>query len=231
MTDASAPIRIAMLIYPGFTTLDLVGPQQVLSALPDTTVHLVAKTADPVTTDSGITIAPDRSFADCEPQYDLLFIPGGRGTEIMVRDDATLAFVRTIATNARYLTSVCTGSLILAAAGLLDGYRAASHWAFREFLAAYGAIPDDRRVVVDRDRMTGGGVTAGIDFALQLAAVLTDEKFARTLQLVLEYDPAPPFDCGTPERADKATLDAAIARLEAGVGAMRRVAGERVAMH
>lgn len=230
MTATSAPTRIAMLIYPKFTTLDLVGPQQVLSALPNTTVHLVAKTRDPVTTDSHVTIVPDRSFADCEPEYDLLFIPGGQGTSVMVRDDDTLAFARRVATNATYLTSVCTGSLILGAAGLLDGYRAASHWAFREFLSAYGAIPDDRRVVVDRDRMTGGGVTAGIDFALHLAAVLTDEKFARTMQLVLEYDPAPPFDCGTPERADAATLEAAVARLAPGVGAMRQVTAEHTAM-
>jgi len=229
MTAHNAPTRIAMLLYPRFTTLDLVGPQQVLSVLPNTIVHLVAKTRDPVTTDSHVTIVPDRDFADCEPEYDVVFIPGGHGTSVMVQDDETLDFVRTVAGKARYLTSVCTGSLILAAAGLLDGYRAASHWAFREFLSAYGAIPDDRRVVIDRNRMTGGGVTAGIDFALQLAAVLTDEPFARTLQLVLEYDPAPPFDCGSPERADEATLEAAVTRLAGGVSAMRRVAAERAA--
>lgn len=229
MTTASAPTRIAMLIYPRFTTLDLIGPQQVLSVLPNTVVHLVAKSRDPVTTDSHVTIVPDRAFADCEAEYDVLFIPGGYGTNVMVRDDETLTFARKVATTARYLTSVCTGSLILAAAGLLDGYRAASHWAFREFLSAYGAIPDDRRVAVDRNRITGGGVTAGLDFALQLAAILTDETFARTMQLVLEYDPDPPFDCGTPERADEATLEAAVTRLAGGVSAMRRVAAEHAA--
>ncbi|MGH7290045.1 MAG: DJ-1/PfpI family protein, partial [Myxococcota bacterium] len=177
-----------MLIYPDFTTLDLIGPQQVLAGVPGVTIDLVAKSADAVISDSKVSVIPDRTFSDCRSAYDVVIVPGTKSTHQMVEDEETLAFLRSVSADARYVTSVCTGSLILAAAGLLTGYRAASHWAFRSFLQAYGAIPDDGRTVIDRNRITGGGVTAGIDFGLHVAAILAGEDTARLRQLVMEYD-------------------------------------------
>lgn len=214
-------INIAFLLFPDVTQLDLTGPAQVLSRLGDAKVDLVAKTRDPVPTDAGFPLLPTATFAEVT-RADILCVPGGFGTVAAMEDDETLAWVRTVAADAQWVTSVCTGSLVLAAAGLLTGYRAACHWASRHQLAWFGAIPDPARTVFDRNRVTGGGVTAGIDFALALTAAIRGEDHARFVQLSIEYDPAPPFDSGTPDKADAAT----IARYRAMVAAR---AGDREA--
>ena len=194
------PIRIAFLVYPNVTQLDLTGPAQVLSRLGNAKVDLVWHSRDPVQTDSGFALLPTATFDEIR-QTDILCVPGGFGCTDVMQDDAALAWVRDVGTSARWVTSVCTGSLILGAAGLLRGYRATSHWAWRDYLRLFGAVPVGERVVFDRNRVTGGGVTAGIDFALALMAEIRGEKYARLVQLGLEYDPSPPFDSGTPEKA------------------------------
>lgn len=198
--DAPAPLHIGFLLFPLVTQLDLTGPAQVLSRVPGARVHLVWKTREPVATDAGFAIVPTASFDDCPP-LDVLCVPGGFGVGELLEDEATLAFLRRQGTQARYVTSVCNGALVLGAAGLLQGYRSACHWMWRRYLPAFGAEPANERVVRDRNRLSGGGVTAGIDFGLTLVAELAGEELARTLQLVLEYDPQPPFDSGSPERA------------------------------
>ena len=194
------PIRVVFLVYPNVTQLDLTGPAQVLSRLPDARVDLVWKTRDPVQTDSGFALLPTATLAEVD-EADILCVPGGFGCVDMMQDDEVLEWVRDVGDGAQWVTSVCTGSLILGAAGLLRGYRATSHWAWREYLTLFGAEPVAERVVFDRNRVTGGGVTAGIDFALALMAKIRGEDYARTVQLGLEYDPHPPFDSGTPEKA------------------------------
>ena len=194
------PIAIGILIYPNLTQLDATGPAQVLARVPGATVHTIWKTRDPIPTDAGFAIVPNTTFADC-PQLDLICVPGGGGQVALMTDPETLDFLRKQAAGARYVTSVCTGSLVLGAAGLLKGYRSACHWAWRDMLADFGAIPVAERVVRDRNRISGGGVTAGIDFGLTVAAELAGEEVAKSIQLVLEYDPQPPFDSGSPEKA------------------------------
>jgi cyclohexyl-isocyanide hydratase len=147
-----------------------------------------------------MALTPTTTFADC-PQLDVICVPGGLGTDDMVNDEEMLAFVRKQAEGAKYITSVCTGSLVLGAAGLLKGYRAATHWTAMDFLSAFGATPTHTRVCIDRNRVTGGGVTAGIDFALTLVSLLVDRRTAEAIQLRLEYNPAPPFNSGSPETA------------------------------
>jgi cyclohexyl-isocyanide hydratase len=202
MVDA---VHVAFLLLPQVTQLDLTGPAQVLSRLGNAKIDLVAKTRAPVATDAGFDLLPTATFADV-PRADILCVPGGFGTVAAMEDAETLAWVRAVGAEARWVTSVCTGSLVLAAAGLLTGYRAACHWASRHQLAWFGAIPDPARTVFDRNRVTGGGVTAGIDFALALTAAIRGEDHAKFVQLSIEYDPAPPFDSGTPEKADPAIL-------------------------
>lgn len=197
MTDT---LQIGILFFPAVTQLDAMGPAQVLSRLPGAKMHMIWKTRDPVTTDSGFAVLPTTTFADC-PQLDVICVPGGGGQVALMNDLETLAFLRHQAEGARFVTSVCTGSLVLAAAGLLKGYRSACHWSVRDELAAFGAIPVAERVVRDRNRLSGGGVTAGIDFGLTLAAELAGEQVARAIQLMMEYDPNPPFDSGSPEKA------------------------------
>ena len=199
------PIRIAFLLFPNVTQLDLTGPAQVLSRLGNATIDLVAKTADPVPTDAGFALLPTATF-DTARRADILCVPGGFGTGDAIDDAATMTWVASAAAEASWITSVCTGSLLLGAAGLLRGYRATCHWASHHLLAEFGAIPVKARTVFDRNRVTGGGVTAGIDFALALTAAIRGEGHARFVQLSLEYDPAPPFDSGAPERADADTL-------------------------
>ena len=194
------PIQIGILLYPNVTQLDATGPAQVLSRVPGATLHMIWKTRDPVPTDAGFAIVPNATFADC-PQLDLVCVPGGTGQIELMTDQETLDFLRRQAANTRYVTSVCTGSLVLGAAGLLKGYKSACHWAWRDMLADFGAIPVAQRVVRDRNRISGGGVTAGIDFGLALLAELAGEDAARSVQLGLEYDPQPPFDAGSPEKA------------------------------
>ena len=163
-------------------------------------MHMIWKTLDPVPTDAGFSIVPTTTFADC-PQLDVICVPGGGGQVALMTDDETLDFLRKQAATARYVTSVCTGSLVLGAAGLLKGYKSACHWAWRDMLPASAPFPVAERVVRDRNRISGGGVTAGIDFGLTVAAELAGEEVAKSIQLVLEYDPQPPFDSGSPEKA------------------------------
>lgn len=198
-------MKIAFLLFPGLTQLDLTGPAQFLSRLPGGHVDLVWKTKDPVMTDAGFAIMPTATFADIA-SVDILCIPGGVGVSDVMNDAQALEWVRTMGTSATWVTSVCTGSLILGAAGLLKGYKATTHWAWHDLLRNFGAEPVKARTVFDRNRVTGGGVTAGIDFALALIAAISGEAVARTIQLGLEYDPAPPFVGGSPETAGEAIL-------------------------
>ena len=194
------PFHIGLLLFPDITQLDMTGPYEVFIKFPDARVHLVWKTKAPVTAGGGMQITPTVTFADC-PQLDLICVPGGAGMNPLLNDAETLDFIRAQAKGARYVTSVCTGALVLGAAGLLKGKRAATHWMSREMLGAFGATPVAERVVVDGNVITGGGVTAGIDFALTVAAEAFDPDLARSIQLGIEYDPHPPFDAGSPERA------------------------------
>jgi cyclohexyl-isocyanide hydratase len=206
-------LHIGMLLYPGLTQLDLTGPFEVLHRLPDAQVHLVWKDTQPVRADSGLVLVPTTSFADCPP-LDVVFVPGGFGQLPLMSDPEVLGFLRTHGATARYVTAVCTGALLLGAAGLLAGYQAATHWAWAELLPGFGARHAPGRVVIDRNRITGGGVTAGIDFALTLAAEIAGEQTARAIQLGLEYNPAPPFDSGHPDVADPELVAAVRARLQ-----------------
>jgi cyclohexyl-isocyanide hydratase len=198
-------LQIGLLIFPKLTQLDLTGPVQVFSSVPGAKLHLIWKRIEPVPSDSVLTLTPTTTFADC-PQCDVICVPGGAGTDDMVNDEEVLAFLRAQAEGAKHITSVCTGSLVLGAAGLLRGYRAATHWSARHHLAALGAIVSNERVCVDRNRITGGGVTAGIDFALTLVSHLVDRKTAEAIQLRLEYNPAPPFNAGSPDTAPSDVL-------------------------
>ncbi|HWK95848.1 MAG TPA: DJ-1/PfpI family protein [Pseudolabrys sp.] len=204
--------RIGMLIFPRLTQLDMTGPYEVLARLPDTKVELIARTLEPVTTDRGMQIVPTTTYDACPP-LDIVMVPGGPGQQDLMEDEAALAFLRKQAKSAKYVTSVCTGSLVLGAAGLLKGKRATSHWAALEHLKPLGAIPVAEKVVVDGNVVTGAGVTSGIDFALSLAAILEGEALAREIQLQIEYDPAPPFDSGSPKTARPETLAALNAKL------------------
>jgi cyclohexyl-isocyanide hydratase len=195
-------LKIGLLVFPRVTQLDLTGPVQVFSNLPGAELHLLWKRIEPVPSDSVLTLTPTTTFADC-PQLDVICVPGGAGADDMVNDEEVLTFVRRQAAGAKYVTSVCTGSLVLGAAGLLRGYRAATHWTAMDFLTEFGAIPAKTRVCIDRNRITGGGVTAGIDFALTLVSHLVDPQTAQTIQLGMEYNPAPPFNAGSPDTAPK----------------------------
>jgi cyclohexyl-isocyanide hydratase len=198
---ADEPFRIGFLLYPDLTQLDLTGPYEVLARMKDAELFLIWKTLDPVRSDCGLTIVPTRTFADC-PQLDFVCVPGGAGMGALLSDTETLDFLRRQATHARYITSVCTGALLLGAAGLLKGKRAATHWLAMEFLPAFGAIPIEERVVIDGNTITAGGVTAGIDFGLRVLAEIAGEQRARAIQLAIEYDPQPPFNDGHPRVAD-----------------------------
>lgn len=226
MPDA---IHIGLLVFPKLTQLDLTGPLQVFSRVPGAKVHLIWKRIEPVPSDTVLALLPTITYADC-PQLDVICVPGGSGTDDMVNDAETLDFLRKQAAGARYVTSVCTGSLVLGAAGLLDGYRATTHWSALDHLSRFGATPVKTRVCVDRNRLTGGGVTAGIDFALTLAAELAGRTAAEMIQLGLEYNPAPPFNAGSPDIAPPEVL----ARLEpllAPSRERRRIAIETAAEH
>jgi cyclohexyl-isocyanide hydratase len=196
----SAPLQIGLVLFPKVTQLDFTGPLQVFSSVPGAKVHLIWKRIEPVPSDSVLSITPTITFADC-PQLDVICVPGGIGTDDMVNDEEMLDFLRKQSVGAKYITSVCTGSLVLGAAGLLRGYRATTHWSAMDHLAPFGAVPTRTRVCVDRNRVTGGGVTAGIDFALTLVSLLVDRPTAEMIQLRLEYNPAPPFNSGSPDTA------------------------------
>src|SRR5437762_5195965 len=200
------PFHIGLLLFPDITQLDLTGPYEVFIKFPDAKVHLVWKSRAPVTAGGGMQIVPTVTFAEC-PQLDLICVPGGAGMNALLNDAETIRFIRAQAKGARYVTAVCTGALVLGAAGLLKGKRAATHWMSREMLSAFGATPVAERVVVDGNVITGGGVTAGIDFALTVAAEAFGAELAQAIQLGIEYDPHPPFDTGAPERAPPALVE------------------------
>lgn len=224
---AGRPVRIAILLYPGMTALDVVGPQVLLAGLAPGTLHLVARETGPVVSDTGLAIMATYTFETCPRDLDVLMVPGGDGTPDQMRDARVLAFLRARAADAAWVTSVCTGSLILGAAGLLKGFRATSHWCVRDaVLPLLGAEPVDARVVFDRDRATSAGVSAGLDLALALAGRLRGPDHARTAQLVAEYAPQPPFRAGTPAEAGPALVTAAEAILRPLVeGALRAANG------
>jgi cyclohexyl-isocyanide hydratase len=194
------PLQIGLVLFPKVTQLDFTGPLQVFSSVPGAKVHLIWKRIEPVASDTPLVLTPTVTFADC-PQLDVICVPGGLGTDDMINDEEMLDFLRRQAIGAKYITSVCTGSLVLGAAGLLQGFRATTHWTAMEYLSSFGAVPTKTRVCVDRNRVTGGGVTAGIDFALTLVSMIADQKAAEAVQLRLEYNPAPPFNAGSPDTA------------------------------
>ncbi len=220
-------LSIGMVLFPGLTPLDLAGPDEVLARLPDTTVHLVADGRAPVRTEQGLTITPDATFDDVPP-LDLLCVPGGPGVDRLMEDAGLLGFLEARARRARFVTSVCTGALLLGAAGLLRGYRATTHWLSLDLLPLFGAIPVEERVVVDRDRLTGGGVTAGIDLGLAVAAELFGRAVAEEIQLTIEYDPAPPFRSGSPRTAPPAVVER-VTRARGQRQEERRAIAERAA--
>lgn len=206
-TEMQRQFTVGMLLFDGVTQLDLTGPYEVFARMPNTAVHLIAASLAPVRTEWGMLITPDSSFEDA-PSLDLLCVPGGWGVDACLEDETLLAFLRTRAERAAYLTSVCSGALILGAAGLLSGYRATTHWMSLDLLPFFGAEPVQQRVVRDRNRITGGGVTAGIDFALVVAAELFGDPVAQRIQLAIEYVPAPPFESGSPRTAPAGVLHA-----------------------
>ncbi|MGN8278545.1 isonitrile hydratase [Pseudomonas sp. SMN5] len=201
-------LQIGLLLFPQVQQLDLTGPYDVLASLPDVKVHLIWKDLAPVTASTGLVLLPTITFDDC-PALDVICVPGGTGVGPLMEDQQTLAFIKRQANHAQYITSVCTGALVLGAAGLLKGKQATTHWAYHSLLKTLGAAPVKERVVRDGNLITGGGITAGIDFALTLAAELFDQDIAQLVQLQLEYAPAPPFDAGSPETAPAHVLEEA----------------------
>ncbi|PZE59142.1 DJ-1/PfpI family protein [Curtobacterium sp. MCLR17_044] len=211
-------IRIAFLLFPHLTQLDLTGPAQVLSRVPGARVEYVAATLDPVPSDCGLALVPTVTIRDAGPA-DVLVVPGGDGAFDAMLDPDVVAFVRRQAEHARWITSVCTGAFVLGAAGLLAGRRATTHWASKPMLEAFGAQPVDARIARDGAVVTAAGVSAGIDMALWLAAELAGQSAAEAIQLQIEYDPQPPFDHGSAERADAAVVTRARAAAEESRGA------------
>jgi cyclohexyl-isocyanide hydratase len=220
-------LRVGILVFPKVQQLDLTGPFEVFASVPEAEVRLVWKRVERIDTATGLVLMPDLAFAEC-PQFDVLCVPGGVGVNPLMEDEEVLKFLRRQAEGARYITSVCTGSMVLAAAGLLAGRRATTHWASHDFLARLGAIPVQARVVTDGKFATGGGVTAGIDMALAVVSELFGREAAEAVQLNLEYAPEPPFTSGRPEtapvevvamvrergRASRAAREAIVSRLE-----------------
>ena len=205
MSPQNSSLQIGFVIFPDVTQLDFTGPWEVLSRLSGARCHLIARTKEAVRSNDGLVFQPTVTFDDC-PRLDVIMVPGGHGHLQAMLDARLLEFLRQQGEECRYITAVCTGSLVLAAAGLLAGYRATTHWLSIHRLAQFGAIPLSQRVVLDRNRITGGGVTAGVDFALTLAALLADETTARSIQLQIEYAPAPPFNDGDPASAHPALV-------------------------
>ncbi|WP_394837500.1 DJ-1/PfpI family protein [Pendulispora rubella] len=230
----SKELQIGMLLYPEFTSQDFVGPQLVFGSLGNVRVHVLWKEVAVVTSDSQLGIQATTALRDCPKQLDVLFVPGGSGTWRMMNDPEILAFLRHRGERARFVTSVCTGSLLLGAAGLLCGYRAATHWAYRDVLPLVGAIPVADRVVRDRNRITGGGVTAGLDFGLTVSAELRGADYAKQQELIFEYAPEPPFGTGRPETAGpqltaqvRALLEPAVERTRQAARAVERCVPSR----
>ncbi|NEO86036.1 MAG: DJ-1/PfpI family protein [Spirulina sp. SIO3F2] len=203
------PYSIGLVFYPGMTALDVIGPQTVFSALPNVQIYRIWKTSEPIITDDGMVIVPDMTFSDC-PSLDVICIGGGLKQAAIENDPDLLDFLRKKGSTAKFVTSVCGGSVFLAKAGLLQGYRAATHWTMRQGLAELGVEVSTERVVIDGNRISGGGVTAGIDFGLTLAKILWGEDAAKLAQLLIEYNPAPPFDTGSPEQASPELVQTAL---------------------
>jgi cyclohexyl-isocyanide hydratase len=207
-------LQVGLVVFPRLTQLDLTGPYEVLARIPGAAVHLVAASMAPVVSELGLAIPPTTTFDDAPP-LDLLCVPGGPGVNPMMEDAALLRYLADQGRTARYVTAVCTGSLLLGAAGLLRGYRATTHWMSLGMLAAFGATPVEERVVIDRNRITGGGITAGMDFGLVVAAEIAGPDLAQAIQLVLEYDPKPPFTSGSPRTAPPALVQKVVDQRQA----------------
>jgi len=222
-------LKLGGILFPGMDQADFTGPSEVLSRLPDSTFHILAKTRDPVRDARGLLLTPEMTFAEA-PRLDLLLIPGGGGVSEAMQDEETLNFIRTQAMHLKILMSVCTGALICGAAGLLKGRKATTHWASHHFLKCFGAIPVNERVVIDGSYVSTAGVTAGFDGAFRVAALLSGEKVARGIQLYLQYAPEPPFNSGTPETASSDVL-AANRSAMADLLEKRRVIIERITLH
>ncbi|MBJ7402625.1 MAG: DJ-1/PfpI family protein [Bradyrhizobium sp.] len=220
-------LQIGSLLFDGLDQIDLTGPFEVLSRIPNATYRVYAKTTDPVRDVKGLQLTPDATLA-AAPKLDVLHVPGGFGQEALMENEEILAWITQQAAGARSVFSVCTGALLLGAAGLLRGRRATTHWASFHLLPLLGAIPVNERVVVDGTWIFAAGVTAGIDGALRLAAELRGDDAARAIQLYMQYAPEPPFDSGTPERAPGAILDQA-RRAVADITAQREATARRVA--
>ena len=212
--------NIGFVLFPNVTQLDLTGPLQVLHRLPEARAHVAAKSLEPVASDCGLSLVPTTSFAACEP-LDLLCVPGGFGVSGAIADADTIDFVRRQAARAKYVTSVCTGAFVLVVAGLLKGRRATTHWAYTDLLPLVGAVHAQARVVRDGNVFTGAGVTAGIDFALSLAAEVAGSEAAERIQLSLEYDPAPPFAAGNPRLAPASVREGVSERFAARLATFR----------
>jgi cyclohexyl-isocyanide hydratase len=219
------PTSIGLLLFPRLTQLDLTGPFEVFAKMPGASVHLLWKSGEPVAAETGMRILPDTTLAECPP-LDVLCVPGGPGVSAMMEDAEVLAFLREQAGRVRFLTSVCTGALILGAAGLLRGKRATTHWASHHLLEGLGAIPVEERIVTDGKLITGGGATAGIDFALAAIAQLVGREEAEVAQLELEYTPAPPFDAGSPRTAPATVIERVRADSAATVADRARIIAE-----
>lgn len=205
-------IHFGLLAFPGVQQLDLTAPYEIFASMEDAEVHLIWKDRSPIVSATKLVLQPTRTFADCPP-LDVICVPGGSGVNALLEDETVLAFIRDQAAQARFVTSVCTGSLVLGAAGLLKGKKATSHWNAKDFLVEFGAIVTPGRVVRDGNLFTAGGVTAGLDFGLTIVAALRDREEAETVQLSLEYAPEPPFHSGTPEEASVDVLAKTRARL------------------
>jgi cyclohexyl-isocyanide hydratase len=201
---------VGMLLFPDVAQLDFTGPHELLSRLPGVEIKLIASSSHPIVSSGEMKFIPDAVLDDVR-QTDVLFVPGGPGVDAIIEDRKVLEFLRRQADGARFVTSVCTGSLLLGAAGLLKGYRATTHWMSLELLPLFGAIPMPDRVVIDRNRITGAGVTSGLDFGLVLAGTLFNEEVAKAIQLGLEYNPSPPFACGHPSIAEPSVVERVLA--------------------
>ena len=228
MTTPPDSLSVGLILFEGVTQLDFTGPYEVFSRMPGAKVHLVAESMAPIRTEFGLTVSPDVAF-DAAPLLDVICVPGGWGVNAQLGNASLRDFLRERAPSARYVTSVCTGALLLGAAGLLDGYRATTHWMSVDFLPRFGATHVDQRVVIDRNRITGGGVTAGIDLALVIAAELYGESTSQAIQLAIEYQPAPPFNSGSPRSAPAEVRDRVLSAARPGLDA-RRSAIEQILM-
>ena len=219
--------RIGLVLFPRLTQLDLTGPAEVFGRMPGAEVHLLWKTLESVSSDRGLSILPTTTFEEC-PTLDVICVPGGPGQVELMDDEVTLQFLKRVAPRCRLVTSVCTGSLVLGAAGLLAGYRATCHWSSIDQLALLGVEPVQERVVRDRNRITGAGVTSGIDFALAVVADLMGHQVAQEIQLQMEYVPEPAYQSGSPRTAPPSLVEATREKISSFIE-HRRIATERAA--